>query len=770
MKKLLTIMFMAMCILGIGAVACAEVSVSGDYEYAVLEDGSAEITAYYGMASDLVIPETLDGYRVTSIGDSAFFFSDDLVTIELPTGVKKVGWMAFASCGSLRCAKLPDTIVQISPSAFSNCEQLTIIAPEGSYAQAYCQTSGIRCEAPSAVADALPDIPAATATPVPNLNAAAQNVRIDYRLTGYQSFAGNVEFRWDGPDIEWKVTWRNDEGKLLSPDSYHYEDDTSYYCGLVLDHEQSGKTYEFFIHPANESYDGPHSYRFEYTFPLTNVPMTASAKGFQSDVAVTIELDEDGKIASIVPDISGETPVVADGCAAFPFLEQFIGGAGPFRDVDVVAGATVTSNAIIDAVNSFYTAKTGTHVMASAKGFASDVIVSAVVKEDGTIATLAVDASGEHEAFAGYCTDGRFLGQFLGKTGAFTDVDIVVGATITSSAILEAMNSIAAAVEPIAAAYTPTATSTPAPTPVVTAVPASMQLDVTSDGCYHYQLFRYYCALHGAERERVNMNMLTMMKRNSSNPETDPAADALAKFIVAGGSWSNRLTKYSSYHEAVNALLPYLDDGSCYWVRVWTYVISETPLPEEKNDSESVEFGSLFSYDGKNWQGKCIKTPNASRVEKYICEENQYHWRLSYDRESAIGKFGTHQYQLFHTTDMGYEDGTTENVTWEEIVNFCKERGGHPAVISSEAENTYLFGFINSMGVTEAYFGLTDRDDEGTFTWVDGTNLVYQNWHSGEPNGGTSENYGMFYNGFRDATWNDGGFPSFGFYFICEWD
>lgn len=45
---------------------------SGDYRYILLEDGTAEITRYNGKTPILVIPSTLDGHSVISIGDEAF--------------------------------------------------------------------------------------------------------------------------------------------------------------------------------------------------------------------------------------------------------------------------------------------------------------------------------------------------------------------------------------------------------------------------------------------------------------------------------------------------------------------------------------------------------------------------------------------------------------------------------------------------------------------------------------------------------------------------
>lgn len=81
---------------------------------------------------------------------------------------------------------------------------------------------------------------------------------------------------------------------------------------------------------------------------------TASARGLLSDVTVTITLNADGTVATISVDCSGETEAIARPCTEDAFLSQFIGRRGPFDDVDVVAGATYTSRAVIEAVNGLF--------------------------------------------------------------------------------------------------------------------------------------------------------------------------------------------------------------------------------------------------------------------------------------------------------------------------------------------------------------------------------------------------------------------------------
>ena len=171
---------------------------------------------------------------------------------------------------------------------------------------------------------------------------------------------------------------------------------------------------------------------------------TASAKGLLSDVKVTVTLNADGTIATMVVDASGETQAIAAPCTEEAFLSQFIGKAGPFENADVVSGATFTSNAVINAVNSLFPAEApaGTAYEATAEGFQSDVKVTVYADENGVITGVVVDSTGETKGFGTRCgEDEAFLTQFIGKTAPVT-VDVLAGATVTSNAVIDAVNSV----------------------------------------------------------------------------------------------------------------------------------------------------------------------------------------------------------------------------------------------------------------------------------------------------------------------------------------
>ena len=84
MKQCKLLIALLLAVLCLFACAAAEEPVeytSGDYRYVLLEDGTAKITRYTGTAETLDVPEVLDGYRVTGIGDYAFFYCESLTSI-----------------------------------------------------------------------------------------------------------------------------------------------------------------------------------------------------------------------------------------------------------------------------------------------------------------------------------------------------------------------------------------------------------------------------------------------------------------------------------------------------------------------------------------------------------------------------------------------------------------------------------------------------------------------------------------------------------------
>ncbi len=96
---------------------------------------------------------------------------------------------------------------------------------------------------------------------------------------------------------------------------------------------------------------------------------TASARGLNADVTVTMTFDETS-IVDVVVDASGETPEIG-GAAASKLVEQVL--AGQTAEIDGVSGASYTSDAV---------RKAATECIAQAKGIDISVLASEPVTSD----------------------------------------------------------------------------------------------------------------------------------------------------------------------------------------------------------------------------------------------------------------------------------------------------------------------------------------------------------------------------------------------------
>lgn len=79
---------------------------------------------------DLEIPEIIEGYTVTDIGDSAFKECVGLTGITIPDTVSKIGCHAFDGCTKLEKINIPDSITVIEEYSFANCGLLSVALPE----------------------------------------------------------------------------------------------------------------------------------------------------------------------------------------------------------------------------------------------------------------------------------------------------------------------------------------------------------------------------------------------------------------------------------------------------------------------------------------------------------------------------------------------------------------------------------------------------------------------------------------------------------------
>ena len=138
---------------------------------------------------------------------------------------------------------------------------------------------------------------------------------------------------------------------------------------------------------------------------------------------------------------------------------------------------------------------------------------------------------------------------------------------------------------------------------------------------------------------------------------------------------------------------------------------------------------------------------------------------------------------LFRGHSYGFYDARSYGLTsYSEVARFCREQGGHLAVINDSAENEYLFGILESNYEKTAFFGYSDELSESDWRW-EGDSSDYENWtdddsqhqpDNGSGYGGDEDyaefNYERNTNSANDGTWNDAPFMRNTDTFICEWE
>ena len=97
------------------------------YSYVIEDDGTVTLTRYSGTDTDIVIPKSIDGKMVTSIGFLAFSGCSGLTSITIPEGVTSIAVGAFEGCSGLTSISIPEGVTSIGFLAFSECSGLTTI-------------------------------------------------------------------------------------------------------------------------------------------------------------------------------------------------------------------------------------------------------------------------------------------------------------------------------------------------------------------------------------------------------------------------------------------------------------------------------------------------------------------------------------------------------------------------------------------------------------------------------------------------------------------
>ena len=203
--------------------------------------------------------------------------------------------------------------------------------------------------------------------------------------------------------------------------------------------------------------------------PLTAANIqTVKVKGYGGEFEVTVGINPDGTVEGVRIGGDGFNETEGLGAKALEkaFRDQFKGKSGPLRygdGIDAIAGATITSNAVLKGINEALGFKqetsTGELSVLSAPdgdgavkvytetvtGFQGEIVVTVGLDANNTIVSLKIGGPkfAETEYYGAEVQTNAFRNQFLGKSGELAygrDVDAVAGATVTSDAVLGAVN------------------------------------------------------------------------------------------------------------------------------------------------------------------------------------------------------------------------------------------------------------------------------------------------------------------------------------------
>ena len=145
MKQFRLLLLLGVLLLQFSQSKAEEVVIDG-IRYSYNTTGDACVVRCEDWKTDAVIKDSVNGHKVTSIGEQAFYSCIRLNTVQLPEGITEIGKYAFQHCRVLKSIKIPDSVTEIQESTFEWCSGLEeLILPRNlkrieNYAISQCES------------------------------------------------------------------------------------------------------------------------------------------------------------------------------------------------------------------------------------------------------------------------------------------------------------------------------------------------------------------------------------------------------------------------------------------------------------------------------------------------------------------------------------------------------------------------------------------------------------------------------------------------------
>ncbi|XP_053474881.1 C-type lectin domain family 4 member E-like isoform X2 [Ictalurus furcatus] len=115
--------------------------------------------------------------------------------------------------------------------------------------------------------------------------------------------------------------------------------------------------------------------------------------------------------------------------------------------------------------------------------------------------------------------------------------------------------------------------------------------------------------------------------------------------------------------------------------------------------------------------------------------------------------------------DSSFYCMSNEEKNWEKSRQDCRDKGADLVIINSKEEQE----FISKILSRNSWIGLSDRDTEGKWKWVDGTPLNTGFWGKGEPDSAVGDEDCVVIHDHTDPVWNWSDYPChYQIIWICE--